>query len=68
MRLLTTEGSLANLRALRAGAADVAFVRGGSADPEADGAAGPYATRVIEAPPRSHWELLLLLLLPLLAL
>lgn len=40
VRLLTTEGSLANLRALRGGAADVAFVRGGSADPEADGAAG----------------------------
>jgi hypothetical protein len=35
---------------------------------EADGTAGPYATRVIEAPPRSHWGLLLLLLLPLLAL
>lgn len=35
---------------------------------EDDGTAGPYATRVIEAPPRSHWELLLLLLLPLLAI
>lgn len=34
---------------------------------EADGTAGPYATRVIEAPPRAHWELLLLLL-PLLAI
>ncbi len=34
---------------------------------EADGTAGPYATRVIEAPPHSHWGLLLLLL-PLLAI
>ncbi len=34
---------------------------------EADGTAGPYATRVIEAPPRSYWGLLLLLL-PLLAI
>ncbi len=34
---------------------------------EADGTAGPYATRVIEAPPRFRWELLLLAL-PLLAL
>jgi hypothetical protein len=34
---------------------------------EADGTAGPYATRAIEAPPRSHWEVLLLLL-PLLAM
>lgn len=34
---------------------------------EADGTAGPYATRVIEAPPRSRWGLLLLLL-PLLAI
>ncbi|MEW6119612.1 MAG: FecR domain-containing protein [Pseudomonadota bacterium] len=34
---------------------------------EADGAAGPFATRRIDAPPRQHWELLLLLL-PLLAL
>ncbi len=35
---------------------------------EADGTAGPYATRVIEAPPqRFRWEMLLLLL-PLLAL
>lgn len=29
---------------------------------EADGTAGPYATRRIEAPPRPHWELLLFLL------
>lgn len=35
-----TEGSLANLQALREGRADVAFVRGGSADPVADGEAG----------------------------
>lgn len=34
---------------------------------EADGTAGPYATRVIEAPPRFHWEAILLVL-PLLAL
>lgn len=34
---------------------------------EADGTAGPYATRVIEAPPPSPWGLLLLLL-PLLAI
>ncbi len=34
---------------------------------EADGTAGPYATRRIEAPPRTHWELLLFLL-PLFAL
>lgn len=34
---------------------------------EADGVAGPYATRAIEAPPRFHWEMLLLLL-PLLAM
>ena len=34
---------------------------------EADGTAGPYATRVIEAPPRLRWEALLLLL-PLLAM
>jgi hypothetical protein len=34
---------------------------------EADGTAGPYATRLIEAPPRFHWEWLLLLL-PLLAM
>jgi hypothetical protein len=40
VRLLPTEGSLANLQALRAGQADAAFVRGGSADPEADGEAG----------------------------
>ncbi len=38
--LLTTEGSQANLQALRAGTADVAFVRGGSADAAADGEAG----------------------------
>ncbi|QTD46544.1 TAXI family TRAP transporter solute-binding subunit [Ottowia testudinis] len=36
----TTEGSLANLQALRAGQAHVAFVRGGSADAAADGEAG----------------------------
>lgn len=35
---------------------------------EADGTAGPYATRVIEVPSRFHWGILLLLLLPLLAL
>lgn len=35
---------------------------------EADGTAGPYATRLIEAPPRFRWEPLLLLLLPLLAM
>ena len=35
-----TEGSLANLQALRAGTAGAAFVRGGSADPQADGEAG----------------------------
>ena len=40
VKLLTTEGSLANLQALRAGDADVAFVRGGSDDPAADGEAG----------------------------
>ena len=40
VKLLTTEGSLANLQALRAGEADAAFVRGGSADPVADGEAG----------------------------
>ncbi|HQC99397.1 MAG TPA: TAXI family TRAP transporter solute-binding subunit [Aquabacterium sp.] len=40
VRLLTTEGSQANLQALREGSADVAFVRGGSADPTADGEAG----------------------------
>jgi hypothetical protein len=34
---------------------------------EADGTAGPYATRVIEAPSRFRWEALLLLL-PLLAM
>lgn len=37
---LTTEGSLANLQALRQGTAGAAFVRGGSADPKADGEAG----------------------------
>ena len=36
----TTEGSLANLQALRQGAAGAAFVRGGSADVQADGEAG----------------------------
>ena len=40
VKLTTTEGSLANLQALRAGQADVAFVRGGSADAAADGEAG----------------------------
>ena len=40
VQLLTTPGSLANLQALRAGDADLAFVRGGSADPTADGEAG----------------------------
>ncbi|MDO5624738.1 MAG: TAXI family TRAP transporter solute-binding subunit [Pseudomonadota bacterium] len=38
--LRASEGSLANLQALRAGQADAAFVRGGSADPVADGQAG----------------------------
>ncbi len=37
---LATEGSLANLQALRQGTAGAAFVRGGSADPKADGEAG----------------------------
>lgn len=37
---LETEGSLANLQALRQGRADVAFVRSGSADAQADGEAG----------------------------
>lgn len=37
---LSTEGSLANLQALRAGDAGAAFVRGGSADAQADGEAG----------------------------
>lgn len=37
---VTTEGSRANLQALRGGKADAAFVRGGSADPVADGEAG----------------------------
>ncbi len=37
---LPTEGSLANLQALRQGRADVAFVRSGSADTQADGEAG----------------------------
>ncbi|WOP14757.1 TAXI family TRAP transporter solute-binding subunit [Ottowia sp. SB7-C50] len=40
VKLTTTEGSRANLQALRAGQADVAFVRGGSADAAADGEAG----------------------------
>jgi TRAP transporter TAXI family solute receptor len=40
VKLTTTEGSQANLQALRAGQADVAFVRGGSADAAADGEAG----------------------------
>lgn len=35
-----TEGSQANLQALRSGTADVAFVRGGSADAAADGEVG----------------------------
>jgi hypothetical protein len=35
---------------------------------EADGTAGPYATRIIEAPPRFRWEGLLLLLPLLLAI
>ncbi|WP_423457136.1 TAXI family TRAP transporter solute-binding subunit [Ottowia sp. VDI28] len=38
--LITTQGSQANLQALRAGKADVAFVRGGSADTATDGEAG----------------------------
>lgn len=37
---LTTEGSQANLQALRSGNADVAFVRGGTADVSADEEAG----------------------------
>ncbi len=37
---LTTEGSRANLQALRQGTAGAAFVRGGSADAQADGEAG----------------------------
>lgn len=37
---LATEGSRANLQALRQGTAGAAFVRGGSADPQADGEAG----------------------------
>ncbi|MDO5691723.1 MAG: TAXI family TRAP transporter solute-binding subunit [Pseudomonadota bacterium] len=40
VQLQATEGSLANLQALRAGTAGAAFVRGGSADPQADGEAG----------------------------
>lgn len=40
VRQQATEGSLANLQALREGRTDVAFVRGGSADPVADGEAG----------------------------
>ncbi len=38
--LVPTEGSLANLQALRQGTAGAAFVRGGSADAQADGEAG----------------------------
>lgn len=37
---LATEGSRANLQALRHGTAGAAFVRGGSADPQADGESG----------------------------
>ncbi|MCA0327835.1 MAG: C4-dicarboxylate ABC transporter substrate-binding protein [Proteobacteria bacterium] len=37
---LPSEGSQTNLQALREGRANVAFVRGGSADPSADGEAG----------------------------
>ncbi len=37
---VTTEGSRANLQALRGDKADAAFVRGGGADPVADGEAG----------------------------
>ena len=40
VRPLATAGSLANLQALREGRADASFVRGGSADAAADGAAG----------------------------
>lgn len=40
VQALETEGSLANLQALRQGRADVAFVRSGSADAAADGEAG----------------------------
>ena len=38
--LKPTDGAADNLRMLRAGEADVGFVRGGSADPNADGEAG----------------------------
>ena len=38
--LKPTDGSLDNLELLRKGEADVAFVRGGSADPVADEEAG----------------------------
>ena len=40
VRLLSTEGTLGNLQALREGRADVAFVRGGNADVKADAQAG----------------------------
>ncbi len=40
VRLQPTEGSMANLQALRQGTAGAAFVRGGSADAQADGEAG----------------------------
>ncbi|WP_374315330.1 TAXI family TRAP transporter solute-binding subunit [Aquabacterium sp.] len=40
VKLLTTEGTAANLQALREGQADVAFVRGGSDDMSADADAG----------------------------
>ncbi|TBO27856.1 C4-dicarboxylate ABC transporter substrate-binding protein [Aquabacterium lacunae] len=40
VQLLTTEGTVGNLQALRDGTADVAFVRGGSDDTSADANAG----------------------------
>lgn len=40
VQLLATDGPVANLQALREGRADVAFVRGGSADMSADASAG----------------------------
>jgi len=40
VELKPTDGSLDNLQLLRSGGADVAFVRGGSADPVADDEAG----------------------------
>ncbi|MBU1360773.1 MAG: ABC transporter substrate-binding protein [Gammaproteobacteria bacterium] len=40
VELKATDGSLDNLKLLRSGGADVAFVRGGSADPVADEEAG----------------------------